>query len=312
MSGVSYYVDAFDGHRIAVRRHDTPDHPRAVFVIAHGMAEHSDRYAPLAAFLNARGGVVYAVDHRGHGRSIACPEDTGHFADPIPGQDGWARVVSDLHHVIQHVRATHPNLPLVLFGHSMGSFIAQATAIAHGRDIDVLVLSGSNHNAPMLYRAARVIARLEKLRQGPRGKSALLEFLSFGSFNKGFRPTRTAYDWLSRDPAEVDQYIANRLCGFRVSNQLWIDLLGGLIDISQQKNLSRLPHNLPVYLFGGDRDPVGRNGKGLPQLEKMLRKAGLKNVTTTLYRDGRHEMLNETNRAQVLADLGTWLDKTLG
>lgn len=311
MTDAAYFVDAFDGHRIAVRRHDPVTVPRAAIVVSHGMAEHGERYAPLAEFLGRHGFVVYTIDHRGHGRSIHRQEDTGHFADPIHGEDGWARVVSDLHHVIQHVRAAHPALPLVLFGHSMGSFIAQAATIAHGRSIDVLVLSGSNHDSPALYRAARVIARLEKLRQGPRGKSALLEYLSFGAFNKPFRPARTDYDWLSRDPAEVDKYVADPLCGFRVSNQLWIDLLGGLIAISQVKNLANMPHNLPVYLFGGDQDPVGRYGKGLPQLERKLREAGLRNVTTKLYEEGRHEMLNETNRAEVLADLRTWLDRTL-
>lgn len=308
---IADFLDAFDGHRIPVRRFAATTPARAAVVIAHGMAEHGGRYSPLAEFLAARGCEVCIVDHRGHGLSIARPEDTGHFADPAAHIDGWQRVVDDLHHVISHQRARFPNLPLVLLGHSMGSFIAQAVTIAHGRDIDMLVLSGSNHDELRKYRAARLLARLETLRQGGRGKSPLLAFLSFGAFNKPFAPVRTEYDWLSRDQTEVDRYIADPLCGFAVTNQLWVDLLGGLIRISTVKNLANMPHNLPVYLFGGDRDPVGRFGKGLPQLERMLRTAGLRNITLKLYRDGRHEMLNEINRDEVFADLAAWLDKTM-
>ncbi|MFZ5724729.1 MAG: alpha/beta hydrolase [Pseudomonadota bacterium] len=310
-ASTAYTVDAFDGHRIAVRRWDAVGTPRAAMLVSHGMAEHGERYAPLGEYLGQRGVVVYALDHRGHGRSIARPEDTGHYADFTPGHDGWARVVDDLGHVIQHVRAAHPDVPFVLLGHSMGSFIAQATAMNQGAQLDALALSGSNYGSTTLYRVARLIARLEKFRQGARGKSALLDFLSFGAFNKPFKPARTPYDWLSRDPAEVDKYIADPLCGFRVTNQLWIDLLGGLIAISNVGNLAKIPGDLPVYILGGDRDPVGQAGKGLPKLAARLREAGLRNVTLKLYGNGRHEMFNETNRAEVFADLAAWLGQAL-
>lgn len=281
--------------------------PRAQLLIAHGMAEHGARYAPLGEYLAARGIVVYALDHRGHGRSIAREQDTGHFAD----RDGWKKVVGDLNSVINELKRRQPGIPLLLLGHSMGSFISQAWAIEHGSAINALLLSGSNYGSTFEYRAGRQVARFEKWRLGARGKSALLEFLSFGAFNKAFRPNRTAYDWLSRDASEVDKYIADPLCGFRVSNQLWIDLLGGLIDISDTQNLARIPPALPVYIFGGDRDPVGKHGKGLPKLAAKLHEAGLENVTLKLYEDGRHEMLNETNRDEVLADLAAWIEQQL-
>ncbi len=312
MSGRVDTIDAFDGHRIAVRHFLAQTPARAAVVIAHGMAEHGGRYAPLAEFLAARGCAVCVIDHRGHGLSANQPEDIGHFADPDANIDGWKRVVDDVHRVISHQRTEHPTLPLILIGHSMGSFIAQAAAITHAGKIDALILSGSNHDAPAKYRAARMLARLETWRQGKRGKSTLLAFLSFGAFNKPFSPARTDYDWLSRDAAQVDKYASDPLCGFAVTNQLWVDLLGGLIEISQVKNLTRMPHNLPVYLLGGDHDPVGRFGKGLPQLERKLREAGLRNVTTKLYRDGRHEMFNEINRDAVFADLADWLTRTIG
>ncbi|MFP5383832.1 MAG: alpha/beta fold hydrolase, partial [Gammaproteobacteria bacterium] len=261
----------------------------------------------LGEHLAARGIAVHALDHRGHGRSIAREQDTGHFAD----HDGWEKVIGDLNTVINELKRRQPGIPLLLLGHSMGSFISQAWAIEHGSAINALLLSGSNYGSTVEYRAGRQVARFEKWRLGARGKSALLEFLSFGAFNKAFRPNRTAYDWLSRDASEVDKYVADPLCGFRVSNQLWIDLLGGLVGITDTQSLARIPPALPVYIFGGDQDPVGKHGKGLPKLAAKLREAGLENVTLKLYEGGRHEMLNETNRDEVLADLAGWIDRHL-
>ena len=307
MTAAHYFVRADDGHEITVHHWDPAGAPRAVLLIVHGMAEHAERYAPLAEYFAARGMVVHALDHRGHGMSAASAGDIGHFAD----QNGWQRVINDLQAVVTQLRATYPHLPLILLGHSMGSFIAQAWAIEHGAALAALVLSGSNYGSTAAYHAGRLIAQLEKFRIGARGKSALLEFLSFGAFNHAFKPARTAYDWLSRDHAQVDLYVDDPLCGFRVSTGLWIDLLGGLIDISKIGNLARIPSKLPVYILGGGRDPVGHAGTGLPRLAAKLREAGLRNVSLKLYAEGRHEMFNETNRHEVFADLAAWLDTVL-
>jgi alpha-beta hydrolase superfamily lysophospholipase len=297
-----------DGHAVAVHHWPAPAAPRAVLLIAHGMAEHGARYAPLAAFLNARGFHVLATNHRGHGSSAPRAEDLGHFADA----DGWQNVVDDLAAVIEAARQQHPGLPVILLGHSMGSFISLALArTPAAQALAALALSGSNRGDVLTFRVARLIARFECWRQGPRARSALLEFLSFGSFNRPFRPARTDYDWLSRDAAEVDKYVADPLCGFRVTNQLWVDLLGGLMTITRVQDLADIPHGLPVYILGGDRDPVGAQGKGLKHLADGLREAGLQRVQLQLYPQGRHEMFNETNRAEVYAQLADWLDRVL-
>jgi alpha-beta hydrolase superfamily lysophospholipase len=157
---------------------------------------------------------------------------------------------------------------------------------------------------------AGLIARFERFRQGATGRSALLEFLSFGSFNKAFKPTRTDFDWLSRDPAEVDRYINDPLCGFRCTNQLWIDLLGGLQDITKPENLARIAKTLPMLVVGGACDPVS-DGERLKDLARALRQSGNPSVTLKIYPDARHELLNETNRDAVTADLVQWLDATL-
>ena len=173
-----------------------------------------------------------------------------------------------------------------------------------------MILSGSNFQPVALYRAARVIARIERLRQGLRGRSALIDFLSFGSFNKAFKPNRTAFDWLSRDPAEVDLYINDPLCGFRCTNQLWIDLLGGLQQISKASNLAQIDPGLPILVIGGECDPVSE-GKRLNSLAQALREAGSQNLHLIIYPQARHEVFNETNRDQVTADVLTWLDQAL-
>ena len=173
-----------------------------------------------------------------------------------------------------------------------------------------VVLSGSNGKPPALASLGKVIARLERLRLGRRGRSALLDQMGFGAFNKPFEPARTRFDWLSRDPAEVDRYIADPLCGGASSTQLWIDLLGGLSRIARRSLQKRIPKTLPIHLIaGGPYDPVTGNTKGLEQLIGAYRKAGLTRISHRFYAGARHELFNETNRDEVTADLINWLNE---
>jgi len=294
---------ADDGTKILVRHWSTEENPRAIVQIAHGLAEHSARYGRLAAALNAAGYGAAASDHRGHGPA-ASPADLGHLAD----SDGWAKAVGDLWTVNRAVAAQHPGIPIVLLGHSMGSFLSRQFAAEHARALAGLVLSGSNGAPPAIATAGRLVARLERLRLGPRGKSGLLNQMMFGDFNKPFRPARTQFDWLSRDEKEVDAYMADPLCGFPFSTQLAIDLLDGLAVVTSRKNLGPIPKDLPVYIFSGEHDPVGSNIKGLIA---DFRAAGFVRLTTRLYPEGRHEMLNEINRDEATGDLVKWLDENV-
>lgn len=219
-------------------------------------------------------------------------------------------MVGDLASLNQHIGQQHSGLPIILLGHSMGSYIAQAYLLHHSASLNGAILSGSNFQPVALYRAAGVIARLERARQGLRGRSALIDFLSFGSFNKAFKPNRTAFDWLSRDPLEVDKYINDPLCGFRCTNQLWVDLLGGLQQISKASNLAQIDPGLPIMVMGGECDPVSE-GKRLKSLAHALREAGCQNLQLTIYPQARHEVFNETNRDEVTADVLKWLDQAL-
>lgn len=270
-------------------------------LIVHGLGEHAARYRRLAESLTAAGYLVLAHDQRGHGRTAA-QGPAGHFAD----EHGWQRLLEDVELVRREARRLRPEGRLILLGHSMGSYVAQSYALRHALDIDALVLSGSTFASRGQLRLFRLIAAIERLRQGARGRSALLEKLSFGAFNKGFRPNRTEFDWLSRDEAEVDRYVTDPLCGGRSTNQLWRDLTGGLMTISSVPALRQLPASLPVYILGGERDPVGGE-KGLGRLYDAYCEAGLAGTRLKLYPDGRHEMFNETNRDEVVADLIAWL-----
>ncbi|WP_405125488.1 lysophospholipase [Pseudomonas marginalis] len=305
MNHSTFWLTANDRSRLYVN-HWMPDGPaKAVVMLSHGMAEHSGRYARLAEALCSAGYGVYAPDQRGHGRT-ADEGTLGLYAE----KDGWNKVVGDLASLNQHIGQQHPGLPIILLGHSMGSYIAQAYLLHHSASLHGAILSGSNFQPVALYRAARLIARAERLRQGVRGRSALIEFLSFGSFNKAFKPNRTAFDWLSRDPNEVDKYINDPLCGFRCTNQLWIDLLGGLQQISKASNLAQIDPGLPILVMGGECDPVSE-GKRLKSLAHALREAGSQHLQLNIYPQARHEVFNETNRDEVTADVLRWLDQAL-
>ena len=156
---------------------------------------------------------------------------------------------------------------------------------------------------------AKLLARTERVRVGRRRPSPIIQSLTFGGYNKAFAPARTEFDWLSRDTDEVDTYIADTLCGFAVSTQTWLDMLNALGRIANPDNVARVPKDLPLYLFAGDQDPVGDNGKGMRKLHDAYRRAGLLDVRLELYPGGRHEMLNETNRQEVMADLIAWCDE---
>lgn len=300
MNADSFFLKAGDGADIFVRRWAPGGEPRAAVQIAHGLAEHSARYARLAQALTEAGYAVYANDHRGHGQS-ARAEDLGFFAD----KDGWTKCVGDLWTLNRRIAADLPGKKIFLLGHSMGSFMSQRFISEHSDAIAGCILSGSNGAPPAIAAAGRLIARIERLRLGARGQSGLLQQLMFGDFNKRFKPARTDFDWLSRDPAEVDKYVADPLCGFAFSTQLAIDLLDALGDLTSPATIARIRKDLPVYIFSGSRDPVGANINGLID---AYRRGGLTKIAVNIYPDGRHEMLNETNRQQVTSDLVGWLD----
>ena len=269
------------------------------------VGDHSARYARFADFLNLHGIGLFGHDQRGHGQT-AQHGLLGHYAD----HHGWHKVVGDLASLNHHIRQQFPRTPILLFGHSMGSYIGMAYLMQHSCSLQGAILSGSNYQPLPVYQAASLITRFERWRLGPTGRSRLIDFLSFGSFNKAFKPNRTGFDWLSRDPAEVDKYVTDPLCGFVCTTQLWCDLMGGLQQITPVENLAQIDADLPLLVIGGDHDPVSQ-GKRLGDLAGALRTAGLHNVELKIYPEARHELLNESNRDEVTTYLRDWLDRAL-
>jgi alpha-beta hydrolase superfamily lysophospholipase len=259
------------------------DAPQGVVVIAHGMGEHAARYARLATALTADGWAVYASDHRGHGRTAADPESLGRLGD-----DGWNALVADLGRVIDAAAERHPGLPLVLLGHSMGSFAAQQYVLDHGARLAGLVLSGTTA-------VDQIAAALDPTQPA-----------DLTAFNAPFEPARTEYDWLSRDEAEVDLYLADPLCGFGLDAPATAAMVAAAPRLGDQDEIDTVPDGLAIYLVSGRDDPLAFGGALVDMVAERYRHAGA-DVTVVLYDGARHEIFNETNRDEVTAALMAWL-----
>ena len=301
-------VTAPDGARLFVRRW-TPEGPaKAVVQIVHGMAEHGGRYARFAERLTAAGYAVVVSDLRGHGQTAdASSPDHLYFGDA----NGFATVVEDLHAVTDVARSEHPDLPVILLGHSMGSFLARAYAIRWGSDLTALVLTGTSADQGLVRIAGQNLARLQARLLGRRHRSKMLDSMASGRFNSAFKPNRTPFDWLSSDAAEVDAFVADPACGNLFTTGAWLDQVEALVWVNKDANVSGVPKDLPILLASGEQDAVGAMTKGVRRVADQFRRVGVRDVTTIFYPGARHEVLNETSRDEVMDDIVEWLDAQL-
>lgn len=274
------------------------NNPKNIVIISHGMAEHAKRYDYFAQELNKAGCAVYAIDQIGHGGAIKKYRGHWNYGD-------FDRCVKNLFVLVKKAKKDYPDTPVILFGHSMGSFLAQRFIQLYGDKISKVILSGSAKSGA-LHKFGRVAAAIfgggEETKENPK-----LNKLSFGSYNKPFKPNRTEFDWLSKDEAQVDKYVADPLCGYCCTTSFFKEFLRGLSHLNKEVNL--VPKTLPIYIMSGDKDPVGAAGKDVIKLEKMYKKLGVENVEMKLYPDGRHEMLNEVNKDEVIKDIIDWINK---
>ncbi|MCA8867641.1 MAG: lysophospholipase [Rhodobacteraceae bacterium] len=278
---------------------------RAAIQINHGMAEHAARYQRFARALSEAGFAVFAHDHRGHGQTTAPDASPGVFGEV----QGFEKVLEDVVAVNRHIRARDPDTPVICFGHSMGAIIALNFALRHPERLDGLACWNAGVETGALARISRLILGVEALLRGRNKPSSLARKLTFDAWNKVFKPNRTAFDWLSQDQAEVDLYVADRLCGFDVSIGLWLDLLGGVFYAGDDRHLTGLHKALPVHVLGGGADPCSNQGRDMQHLAARLRIAGLTDVTETVLADTRHESLNEINRDETTAAFIQWLNQ---
>lgn len=277
--------------------------PRAILQISHGVSEYILRYEPFAEFLTGHGIAVAGHDHLGHGNS-AVPGAPRLYFGP---RGSWNWAAEDIRARRQLMREQFPGVPYFLLGHSMGSFLARTDLILHPGEVDGAILMGTGQMAPPLLAAGRAVAAAESLRMGETRASPLVEKLAFGAYNRVFAPNRTAYDWLSRDPENVDRYLADPLCGGSPTIGLFREMLAGMAFIARPENLRKMDLSAPVLFISGARDPVGDCGKGVRRAAESFRKAGAKQVSLRLYPELRHEILNEDCREEIYADLLNWL-----
>lgn len=278
---------------------------RGCVQIVHGLAEHGGRYARFATALNRAGYAVYAQDLPGHGRTARAPDELGHFAD----EHGWRHALQSIHAVQAEMGRRHAGLPITLYGHTMGALLVQDYIVHHGRDVVAAVLCATTGDIGPMRVIGLALMRAEIIWGGARHRSRVAEELTFKTFNRKFKPNRTAWDWLSRDEIEVDRYIDDPRCGVRPSATLWADMLIYGERLREPARLARIPKTLPILLLAGTDDPVTRGAKGPTALERAYAKAGLTDLTLKLYEGARHELLNETCREQVTADVVEWLTR---
>ncbi len=277
---------------------------RGIVQVVHGMMEHAGRYAPLAQFLTARGFLVVAEDHIGHGRSAPNPKELGH----LDGSKGWLGILDQLKSVMSMCQDQYPGLPYILLGHSMGSMLARHFAVLHGDKLNALILSGPDHTTPPLISAGKLLAAGSAFIYGRHYRNHLINYLTYKTFNHHFRPNRTAFDWLTTDNEAVDSYVKDPLCGYPSTTGFYRGMFHGLQSINQSRTLTRIPDHLPVLIYAGSNDAVGKFSKGPQRIARQLGEAGLKDVTVRIYPESRHEMHNELNRNEVFADLETWIE----
>jgi alpha-beta hydrolase superfamily lysophospholipase len=277
-----------DGTPVTAYRWDPAARPRAIVQLTHGMGEHARRYEHVAQALTAAGYVVYAQDHRGHG-ATAAPGAAGQV-----GAAGWLALVDDVGRLAAEARSGHPGIPLVLLGHSMGSFAVQQYLLDHSADIDAVILTGT---------------ALLDLREPPRDDG---QPRNLARPNDAFTPARTGYDWLSRDEAVVDAYIADPMCGFSIDGAARQQMYTSGLRFADPAALGQLRPELPVYVAVGDKDPVNAGLTRVTPLPERLTAAGLTDVTLVVYPGARHEVLNETNKDEVIAALIGWINRVTG
>lgn len=283
-----------------------PDEGEAekILVIHHGMAEHQQRYEPFIQFLCSHRIGVWMHDMANHGRSNQNEKMTGWFGE----RDGWKGLIEDFRTVVLRAKEANPGRQLYVMGHSMGSFVCRMYTAMYPEDHPAgAIFMGTGGLNPAGF-AGKAVASMIGCFRGKQHKSTLMNRLAFGTYNRTFE-NRTPYDWLTRDEKIVDEYIRDSMCGFLFTTQGMNDL----VDLNIESNLKRwydsVPKDLPILLTSGKEDPVGGYGKGVREVESRLKETGHTRVTLKLYAESRHEILNEVNRDDVMADILAWLQE---
>lgn len=300
----TYWVDNADGIRLRVNRwHRAGAEVKAVVQILHGMGEHIDRYDGIAEHLVKLGFEVYGHDHRGHGMTAGTIDRLGFFAE----KGGWRRVVEDAFDVTSHIKERHSKKRLFMIGHSMGSFMARNYVIQFSELIDGLVLTGTGFSDAAESNGALMITKVMKKFGGAKKRVNMMDMFSLGGFNKRVPNPKTKMDWLTRDPFEVQRFIRDPYCGGAGTLSFYDDIFKLVKRASSKKLADRIRKDLPIALFSGKEDPVGKYGVGVEKTFRLYDSVGIEEVRIKLYEGARHEIVNEINRETVYKDIAAFL-----
>ncbi|ASK62763.1 lysophospholipase [Virgibacillus phasianinus] len=295
-----FWLSMYDDVEIYVKKWFNPNQkPKAIVQLAHGMAEHINRYHPFSNYLVENNIAVFGNDHRGHGQTGEKQGSLGYFAD----ENGFEKVTNDLFEVTLEIKKEYPDTPVYLVGHSMGSFLSRAYIQKYSQEVDGVILSGTGYFPKFQSLAGKQVAAVLP----PKEETKLMNALTFGSYNKKVDDMHTTFDWLTRDQKMVQSYIDDPYCGFVPKARFFYDLMDGIKTIQDKRRNEAVRKDLPMLLVSGDADPVGDYAKGVWKTAQLYEKAGLENIASMFFHDGRHEILNELNKEEVFNLLFHWL-----
>ena len=305
MKKESMYTDSVTGEKTPWRLWLPEEgEPRALVQLVHGMAEHIDRYDDTANALTKAGFAVVGHTHIGHGKNAMVP---GWFSE----QNGWQHLLEDIHMIRGLAQERYPDIPYIILGHSMGSFLVRCYIALHAEGVTAAVLSGTGDFDNNVVSAGLAAAKVVCALGGAKKPSNLINKMAFGANNKAFEPARTPFDWLSRDTEQVDRYVMDPACGFTFTGAGYRDLFTGILRMNEPRTIADVPKRLPLLFISGDKDPVGGMGAGVRAVAERYEQAGMRAVDVMLFADGRHELFNEINRTEVWEKLIGWLNGQL-
>lgn len=279
---------------------------KGIIQIAHGMAEHHERYEDFISFLNANGYIVFINDHLGHGKSVENDDELGFFGKKA----GYIHLVEDMKQLTDIAKKECPGLPVILFGHSMGSMLSRLYTERYGSELTAAVYCGTAGSNPAAKPGIAIVKAIKAIK-GDHYRSKFVDNLAFGSYNNKFKPNRTNFDWLTKNNDIVDKYINDTYCGFLFTTSGYIDLLTLIVVINRADWYTSVPANLPIFLIAGNDDPVGNYGKGIKEVYNNLIDSKHTDVSINLIDNDRHEILNETDNKDVYKSILNWLNTVI-
>jgi len=303
----NYFLEEFtshDGKKLAIH-HWPIEKPKMLIHSVHGMSEHGYRYHEFSKWLNKKGIYAYAPDLRGHGKTAGCLKNIGLFSK----KNGWNKVVKDLKMITENFSLKNSNIPTIILGHSMGSFLIRTLLIDYPSIAKHYIFSATACHPGLKGYLGSFVAKSNSFLFGKKTKSRLLQLLVMGEFNKKIKKPNTKKDWISRDESVVKEYVKDPYCMQIFKNQFFVDLAFGVMSVNETKNILRMNKDKNYLLFSGSMDPVGNYGKGVRKLHKLFIRQGLKNTELKLFAGGRHEMLNEINKQEVYQYIYDWIEK---